>query len=236
VSGATAKDARRFYNSPDVSLVKLRGQEPFYNIAIGSGYRGHPMNTTTQERFYSVRDASPYAMLAQSDYDTNVVPVLDSDLVDISSNPTGIPVPTTAKGWKLNMTASGAFVGEKVLADSTTINNTILFTSFEPVTLGGQGPCYPSMVNRAYAVTVFGGKPALDFNDDGVVDNKDLYTKLNQQGIVGSINVALLRPSDGSGTDSTSPPTICLAGMEVLKKCVAVGGTVRTFWNRTDAK
>jgi type IV pilus assembly protein PilY1 len=235
VSGATDKDARRFYNAPDVSLIKLRGEEPFYNIAIGSGYRGHPMNTTTEERFYSVRDASPYAMLTQDDYDKNVVPILDSDLVDISTDPAGTPVPKTAKGWKLNMKASGSFVGEKVLAESTTVNNTILFTSFEPVTLGGLGPCYPSTINRAYAVTAFGGKPALDFNDDKTIDNKDLYVKLKQQGIVGDINVALLRQG-GDTTDPTSPPTICLAGMEVLKKCVAVGGTVRTFWNRTDAK
>ena len=57
---------RRFYQSPDVSLVRLRGAAPYFNIAIGSGWRGHPMNTDTQDRFYSVRDYQPFATLTQS--------------------------------------------------------------------------------------------------------------------------------------------------------------------------
>src|SRR5437773_3064866 len=40
----TAAATRRFYNPPDVAAVTKRGLSPFFNIAIGSGYRGHPLN------------------------------------------------------------------------------------------------------------------------------------------------------------------------------------------------
>jgi type IV pilus assembly protein PilY1 len=228
-----ASENRRFYNAPDVALVQFRGIEPYYNIAIGSGYRGHPLDTTTVERFYSVRDKAPYAQLSQTEYNA-ITPVKDGDLVDITSDPAGTTVTTAAKGWKLTMSGNGP--GEKILAESTTVNNVILFTSFEPDSLGGAGPCYPSTTNRAYAVTAFAGKPALDFNDDKTTDNNDLFTDLNQQGIVGDVNIALIRQGDTDPNSPTSPPTVCLAGMEVLKKCVNAGGTVRTFWNRVDAQ
>ena len=40
----TDADARRFYYAPDVAVVTPRGSAPYLNIAIGSGYRGHPLD------------------------------------------------------------------------------------------------------------------------------------------------------------------------------------------------
>jgi Tfp pilus tip-associated adhesin PilY1 len=137
------------------------------------------------------------------------------------------------------MTRNGT--GEKVLSESTTVNNVILFTSFQPQ-VSSAGPCYPSSQNRAYAISAFTGKPALDFNDDGVVDVNDLSTNLGQAGIAGEINVAFLRDASGGannpaggGTPGT-PRSVCMAGPEILKRCVSAGGTVRTFWRRRDAQ
>ncbi len=232
VSGADEeKDNRRFYNTPDVSLISLRGTEPFFNVAIGSGYRGHPLDDQTVEKFYSVRDMNPYTPLTQDAYD-KATPVLDSQLVDITADPVGIDVSSNDKGWVLQM-AHGK--GEKVMSESTTVNNVILFTSFEPTSLVGQGDCYPTAINRVYALTAFGGKPALNFYDSEKPDltNEDISTVLAEKNtIVGDVAVAVLRDDKSSVT----PPTVCLAGMEVLKKCVNVGGTIRTFWNRGDAK
>jgi type IV pilus assembly protein PilY1 len=227
---ASKADNRRFYNAPDVALMQIRGQDPFYNVAIGSGYRGHPLDTQTQERFYSIRDKMPYAKLTQDLYDKNT-PLTNDQLVDIT--PSTASIDKTANGWRLDMTANGGkWVGEKVLSESVTVNNVILFTSFEPSILGSQkGACFPATTNRAYAVSAFTGRAALDFNDDKVVDDKDRSTELNQEGIVGEIQVALKAPPP-PGED----PTVCLAGMQVLKKCVKAGGKVRTFWNRSDAR
>jgi type IV pilus assembly protein PilY1 len=230
-----AKDNRRFYNAPDVSLIQIRGTEPFFNVAIGSGYRGHPLDSQTVEKFYSLRDMNPYTPIA--DYST-VTPLLDGDLVSITKDPVGTKVDSTAKGWVLQMvhgdttTANG---GEKVMSESTTVNGVILFTSFQPLSLQDRGDCYPTALNRVYAITAFGGKPAINFYDSDKPDitNDDLSTVLAEKNtIVGDVAVAVLRDDKSS----INPPTVCLAGMEVLKKCVNVGGTIRTFWNRGDAK
>lgn len=77
--GVTAQDNRRFYNSPDVALIKARGAQTYYTISIGSGYRGHPLNEDTVDRFYVVRDTNVYKKPAT--YAT----ITEADMVDVSS-------------------------------------------------------------------------------------------------------------------------------------------------------
>lgn len=52
----SAASNRRFYYTPDVSLIRVRGGSTYYTIAIGSGWRAHPLNETTQDRLYVLRD------------------------------------------------------------------------------------------------------------------------------------------------------------------------------------
>lgn len=241
----TNANNRRFYNAPDVSLSQRRGERSYYNIAIGSGYRGHPLSSATTERFYSIRDKQPFARLPQASYNA-IVPILDGGLVDISANPAGSSVAVDSAGWKYTFTdANSGRAGEKVLAESTTVNGVVLFPSFQPLDADPENPCFPANVNRAYAMFVDTGKPALDFNDDGVINNADIAQELNQTGIVGNIEVSVRR-NDGDDDneeepgeeeeDEDDPNTACRAGVEVLSKCVNVGGTVRKFWNRRDVE
>jgi type IV pilus assembly protein PilY1 len=226
-----AADARRLYNAPDVSLVQRRRQQPYFNIALGSGHRGHPLDLVTADRFYSIRDKQPYARLTQAQYDA-LAPIVESDLRDITSDPVGIQVLPGDPGWRYELPARSGHLGEKVLAESTTVNNVILFPTFQPLEPSATDPCFPTNVNRVYAINV-DGNPALDFNNDGRIDNDDTSVELAQTGIVGDINVALVRTDDANA--SATPQTVCLAGVEVLSKCVGVGGTIRTFWHREDA-
>jgi type IV pilus assembly protein PilY1 len=229
VPNATAADNRRFYNAPDVSLYENRTIGPFFNIAIGSGYRGHPLDTTTIDRFYVIRDKQPYARYTQQQYNS-ITPLLDSStsLIDITADPAGSKVTVDDAGWKLSMTRNGA--GEKVLGESTTANNVVMFPTFQPSTQSVD-PCYPATVNRVYALSIFDGKPVINYNDTGTskdkLDNDDLFTDLQQGGIAGEVNV-IFKPDE-------EPSTVCLAGIRVLNRCVDAGGTVRTFWYRTDA-
>ena len=39
-----AADVRRFYAAPDISAEQKQSSSPFLSIAIGSGYRGHPLD------------------------------------------------------------------------------------------------------------------------------------------------------------------------------------------------
>ena len=79
LAGSDALNNRRFFNSPDVALVRDRGQDPYLAISIGSGYRAHPLNEDTIDRFYVIRDKNVYKKPTQ--YTT----ITENDLVDASS-------------------------------------------------------------------------------------------------------------------------------------------------------
>ena len=232
---------------------------PYFSIAIGSGYRGHPLNTQTEEHFYSLRDKQPFARLTQAQHsDPGRLPITEADLADITNTPTA-GVPAASAGWWFNMSGRAGRSGEKVLAEATTVSNTILVTSFQPgatAAPNANNPCYPINTNRVYAFSVESGNCALDFDGDGT---KECSTNLNQTGIVGQVNVGILQQLtdtdgdgtpdveedndnngvadclEGKGTNCTSEvlPT-CMAGVEVLSSCPDLGSAIRTYWRRTN--
>lgn len=240
-SNPSIADTRRFYSAPDVALIQRRGALPYYNLAIGSGYRGHPLHAETRDRFYSVRDRNPFGKLTQAQYDS-ATPIRDGDLVDITSDPGNTRVGQDARGWKLELRLNGGWSGEKVLAEATTIDGTVLFTTYQPNAGAAADPCLPaSGTNRAYALKADNGRPAVDFNDDAVIDAADVSTQLVQSGIAGEVTLALesgiSREPDGAalpeGTDPLGRRGLCVVGVEVLRRCVVPGSVVRTWWQRT---
>ena len=77
---------RRFYSAPDAAFLSAGGRS-WLNIALGSGYRGHPLNTQVQDRFYSLRDYQPFARLTQAQYDAaTVITEADVNLIDITTD------------------------------------------------------------------------------------------------------------------------------------------------------
>ncbi|MGQ0836092.1 MAG: pilus assembly protein [Gammaproteobacteria bacterium] len=242
-------DTRRFYYTPDVALIQRRGADPYYNLAIGSGYRGHPLHTETRNSFYSLRDKIPFTRLTQSAYDA-FSPITEAQLTDITANITSTPIPRDTRGWKLDLSLNGP--GEKVLAEAVTVNGTILFPSYEPQTAESDNPCVPANgLNRVYALRADTGRPALDFNDDASITDADAWTRLSQTGIAGEVSFALeARAGSGGGggdgegggdddleagpRDALGRRALCLVGVEVLRKCVGPGDVVRTFWQRTN--
>ena len=79
LGGETALDNRRFFSMPDVALVRERGGSSYFAIAVGSGYRAHPLNEDTIDRFYLLRDGPVFAKPAT--YET----LTEDALVDVSS-------------------------------------------------------------------------------------------------------------------------------------------------------
>jgi type IV pilus assembly protein PilY1 len=249
-----ASTARRFYNAADVALIQQTGQNPYYNIAIGSGYRGHPLNTVTEEHFYSLRDKRPFGLMPQSAYN-ELKPILASDanLVDITADPAGTPVGPEKLGWKLRVSAQSGRSGEKVLSKATTFADVVLFTTFQPGATA-QDSCLPAYVNRMYALYASSGKPALNLNNTGNIDNSDVSKTLdNTSGIAGGVQIGIDYPlpsGDGSGGDNggggngngngggnsaSSGGPQCLVNLQVIP-CPPGGGTARTFWKRKNAK
>ncbi|MGC3982267.1 MAG: PilC/PilY family type IV pilus protein [Steroidobacteraceae bacterium] len=142
---------RRFYNAPDVALFNPKKGASYYNIAIGSGYRGHPLSTAIADRFYTIRDYNPYTKLTQSIYNT-YTKVTDSALTDITSNVYSSTTPTIAAGtpgWKIILNGTG----EKMLSSSVTVSGAVLFTSYIPSS--STASCNPAAGKaRSYAVNV----------------------------------------------------------------------------------
>jgi type IV pilus assembly protein PilY1 len=262
----TVANARRFYTAPDVASIKRRGIEPFLSIAIGSGYRGHPLNTTIQDRFYSIRDYNITRKLSQAQYNDSSRKIIrdsqgpagstDPFLVDVTGNPNTI-LPNGSPGWKLTLNQPGnSYVGEKVLVPATTFDNVILFNTYTPSAASANNPCSPGLgQNRVCAVSAYDGSP---------VGGSERCQLLAQGGIAPPVSFLFptgdsgngIPPpgggtggpgSGGGGSDGgggTGTPTgpaehgvVCMAGVEVLSICRRDFDTrIKTYWSESNAK
>jgi type IV pilus assembly protein PilY1 len=172
---STAEGNRRFYYAPDVSLSM---DMTHLNIAIGSGYREHPLNTTIRDAFFVIRDENIYTPAVNVSGIPVYTTLTMSDLYDTTSNVisqgTAAEVTTaqaalaSKEGWYIWMEESdGSFVGEKVLAKSLTFANMVMFTTYTPIA-SAVGACSPSQGRAiAYLVNIDDGTPVYDFDSSG---------------------------------------------------------------------
>jgi type IV pilus assembly protein PilY1 len=215
--------ARRFYYSPDASLVSARGSTPYVNIAIGSGYRGHPLDKDVEDRFYSIRDYQPFTRRTTKSYDAPWKPITDDALVDVTTKLDNA-VPDGSNGWKIIMQGDG----EKVLAESITANGVIQFPSFTPTGVNKDNPCLAVTLNRAWQVWLDSGLPYV-VKDAAKPLASERYTDLKQGGIAPGTAIIMTEETDKDGKKKRDP--ICLNGVEA-KKCPNIGSVTRTFWER----
>lgn len=217
-----AANARRFYSSPDVSSIVVRGSAPFMNIAIGSGYRGHPLNKDTQDRFYAIRDYDPFNVRKSDSY-TDTAIVTDDELVDVTDMTK--TVTDSDAGWKINLNAP-SWRGEKNLAESTTAAGVILFTTFTPLGEDPTNPCLSRSLNRAWAVYATNARPFTHWVDGqtGALKPEDRYLDLKQKGIAPTPQV-LADPAGGT-------VGLCQVGATILNRCVNFGSAIRSYWER----
>jgi type IV pilus assembly protein PilY1 len=221
LAGALPEEARRFFHPPDVALVRDRDW-PYFSLALGSGDRRAPLDATVQDRFYSIRDRDPFTPLSQEDYDTRA-PILDEELVDVTAGFSSADVPDSARGWKVDLRS-----GEKVLSEATTVDSTILFTTYTPEACAEDG------INRLYALKLEAGKPALDLDGDQAITNEDASLQLMQRGAAGELQIALAPPPRDRTAEGELPRTGCWLGQTLLPVCVDVARLLRTFWRRGD--
>ncbi|MEO8063958.1 MAG: PilC/PilY family type IV pilus protein [Pseudomonadota bacterium] len=224
-SAVSRAENRRLYYAPDVAPITVRGSRPFMNIAIGSGYRGHPLNDETQDRFYAIRDYSPFTALTQASYNAATA-IKDADLLDVTTNANAV-VGDSALGWKIRLAENNGTVyrGEKVLSESVTANGVIFFTTFTPLAADAAQPCLARSLNRVYAIYATNARPFVRWSDTGTgaLTTGDRYTDLSQKGIAPAVTI-LSNPTDPSGMG------ICQVGAQILKRCVKFGSAVRSFW------
>ena len=207
----TVADYRRFYAAPDISIERQAGKRPFVSVALGSGYRGHPLNVATHDRFYALRDYDGFAVQAQTFFsgytpmrDTYSTGPTTSRLIDISAT-TAPTIPDGSLGWELLLNSHPDWTtGEKVLSPSRTFNGQVLFVTYSPNTAVVTDPCagVGAGTNRIYAVDVFTGAPAVDLNHDGVLTTDERSQDLRQSGI--APEPTFLFPATTSGTETVN--------------------------------
>ncbi len=233
-----ATSNRRFYAAPDLAFLSAGGRN-WLNIAIGSGYRGHPLDLGTQDRFYSLRDHTPYAKLTQTQYNSlAAITEADTNLIDVSTDITTI-VPRGATGWRFDLKASGSWTGEKALAEARTFQNVIQFPTYEPNNENAVNStsCTPALgTNRLYSVSAFTGAPVTNRDDpaDPPDAPSDRLVRLEQGGI--APEVVWLFPSPDNPAECVGqgcrPPPVCLVGLESCGTGTSQA-PVRTFWRQT---
>jgi type IV pilus assembly protein PilY1 len=237
--GTSPTDARRFYYAPDASILRQDGRT-FINLAVGSGFRGSPLNTQIQDRFYSLRDYQPFAQLTQAAYglngwnSTTMIYDNSSGIVDATGNDSPT-LTNTSLGWKMNLISSNTWVGEKALAEARTFGGEVFFTTYTPNGAAVAQCTVSQGTNRLYVVNALTG---------GIVNNRDTKSvDLPSSGIASNVVFVFPSPDNPADPNSNAPFTcttpgkecrpdpVCLAG---LNNCgtIPVPGPVRTFWTQ----
>lgn len=210
-SDGSAADNRRFYYAPDVSEISL-AEEHYYAVAVGTGYRAHPLNTVIQDYFYMIKDKGVFEFDVDGNYTLPAVPYTAADLYDATQhlltssddNQREIEASTFAEknGWMIQL-ATG---GEKVLASPLILNYRLFFTTYLPATLSTSQCAPPTGTSRAYLVDLVNGNAVTDLNRNGIKEHVDRHADLKQTGIAPETKILvedMVKPVVCLGTECT---------------------------------
>lgn len=138
--GGTGSARRRFYEAPAVGLVRANTGNELY-VVIGSGYRAHPLDETTTDGVFVIRDRTALNGSGAQTLATT------ANMTNVTAG--GQPL-STARGWYYTFSETG----EKALASPVIFNGRILFTTYAPtVDQESENPC-AVRYGRAYLHTV----------------------------------------------------------------------------------
>ncbi|MCG6969682.1 MAG: VWA domain-containing protein, partial [Gammaproteobacteria bacterium] len=223
-----AANNRRFYYAPDVSILR-NGTQKYLAIALGSGWRAHPLDTVVQDRFYMIRSSDVYSK--PSTYtkinESNLFNATDNTIGQGGTSEQAVAEASlwgTYSGWYMDLPNSG----EKVLAESLTVNNQILFTSFEPIA-GGSACSAGTGKGRLYIVSAYDATPVLNLDETGLdseLTASDRSKDLARVGIPPKPSV--LFPDDPTG--KVVPDPVLCVGAECGLDLDFGQIMERTFW------
>ncbi|MCK5918541.1 MAG: hypothetical protein KAG34_08950 [Cocleimonas sp.] len=195
----SATDLRKFFYEPDVAFFRHQGKF-LLTIAIGSGYRAHPLNENIVDRFYVLRDQ--YVLRTP---DTNFTTITETG----SAKPITAPVDSKKNlldndyyGWYRDLSATNH---EKVLANAITFKSRVSFTTFgkTPPKAVVEGSCDvpTNFQSRAYVLDLLRGGAVIDF-DSGTTGN-ELSTVIEGDDIAPTPQIIFGKPKPTTGTKCT---------------------------------
>ena len=203
LGGTTEEHSRRFYQSPDIALIKPKSGANYLTIAMGSGYRAHPLNKLTQDRFYVLKDPdvtnSTTKLAMQISADGVIQDTDNADLVDTTNNVVGDGSDAVAaaaasaqlrasRGYYIRLQpANDSLNGEKVLTDAQTFDGKILFASYIPEAKSNIVQCQASAgLSRFYVFNIEDGQPLANYDtvgEDDELTRTDRFEELEQGGL-----------------------------------------------------
>lgn len=127
--GGENENNRRFYEQPTVAFVR-DGNTPVLYVTIGSGYRAHPKDTTTNEAIFVIIDDS--ALAAKNTVVANL-----TNLQNVTTDPGTDTLETGKRGWYYFLESNG----EKSLSSPVVFNYEILFTTYAPTEQSSEDVC-----------------------------------------------------------------------------------------------
>ena len=228
IDSPTAADTRRFYNSPDVTLITDNYQQRRYiAVNVGSGYRAHPFDLTAADRFFSVRDSEVFSKLPQDAYDNYVV-ATDADLVEVSGQ-TQVVITADDRGWKFTLPAN-----QKILADSVTFNDQVFFVAFSPDSDAALTCSAGRGTNFLYRMSAVNGDPVvpnIDSLSPDLADDERRQTL--QQGGIAPAPTILFPSGDDPDCEggACNPPPLGCGGLQCFDPGVD-NNPVRTLWTQ----
>jgi type IV pilus assembly protein PilY1 len=158
-NGDSGNTYKRFYNTPSVAYSTDNGRAHL-TIAVGSGFRAHPLQNTAADTLYILNDENilnpPLAYVATT-------PNL---LATVGTKPT---MEAMKLGWKYQLASRG----EKILTKALTTNGSIYFSTFEPVSASSSLTSCQAGAGRGrgYILNLSGG--SLDETDPDDPDSTD---------------------------------------------------------------
>jgi len=205
VAAATAANNRHFYYAPSVAYVR-QGSQEYFTLAIGSGFRAHPLDTSIEDRFYVLRDTNVRGPAVDSTGNAVYTTVTENDLYDTTGNIIGEGTQTqidaarqslnTNQGWYIKLNEpDGSFIGEKIIGRAVTFNGILLFSSFTPTT-NQSNSCSAKGASAAWAINLIDGQPVFNFDTSNPdLTRSDRKGALNLQGLPPS--PVIIYPEDG---------------------------------------
>lgn len=167
--GSSTQDHRKFFYEPDTA-IRMHNGKPLLTLAIGSGYRTHPLNTSAAlDRLYMLIDPDVYQLPTSSS------PITDNNLQDVQTMEAGKTILDypEMKGWYYELEHHG----EKALSPVLTVLDKLMFTTFSQADQAGntsvaQACQVATNTSRAYVLDLLQGKAVLnlDRSVDGSAD------------------------------------------------------------------
>ena len=185
--GGSGSNNRRFYYAPDVAEVSL-GKEHYYAVALGSGYRAHPLDNSVSDRFYVLKDNGVFGVKPGTQFDdrshtggeNGADQLFDATAHQLRTDEGALKVDLLdSAGWYINLAT-----GEKVLSRAMIVNHRVAMTSYNPAANTSTDACAPKEGGgRLYLMELVSSEAVVDVDNDSVLEAEERWGNLTKGGI-----------------------------------------------------